>query len=85
MKLHLIPFDPVILPPDLMLALRHPQYFFAAGGILLTLIAVWLLFVPRDLKSLRRATRRSEMETQSILSRLAHHGRHRLWQDQFRH
>ena len=31
MKLGLIPFDPVILPPDLMLALRHPQYLLAAG------------------------------------------------------
>jgi hypothetical protein len=30
-------------PPDLLLALRHPQYFLAAGGILLALIAVWLL------------------------------------------
>ena len=48
MKLHLIPFDPVILPPDIMLALRHPQYFFAAGGILLALIAAWLLFIPRN-------------------------------------
>ena len=34
MKLHLIPFGPIIPPPDLMLALRHPQYFLAAGGIL---------------------------------------------------
>jgi len=31
-------------PPDLMLALRHPQYVLAAGGILLALIAAWLLF-----------------------------------------
>lgn len=31
MKLHLIPFEPLILPPDIMLAFRHPQYFFAAG------------------------------------------------------
>jgi len=46
MKLHLIPFDPIILPPDIMLAMRHPQYFLAAGGILLALIAVWLLFIP---------------------------------------
>jgi hypothetical protein len=30
-------------PPDLLLALRHPQYFLAAGGILLALIAAWLL------------------------------------------
>ena len=85
MKLHLIPFDPIILPPDIMLALRHPQYFLAAGGILLALIAVWLLFIPRNPKALRRATRRSEVEAQSILSRLAHHRRHRLWQNQFRH
>ena len=51
MKLHLIPFNPIILPPDIMVAFRHPHYFFAAGGILLTLIAVWLLFVPRNPKS----------------------------------
>jgi hypothetical protein len=31
MKLGLIPFDPIILPPDIMLALRHPQYFLAAA------------------------------------------------------
>jgi hypothetical protein len=30
-------------PPDFLLALRHPQYFLAAGGILLALIAAWLL------------------------------------------
>ena len=48
MKLHFIPFDPIIPPPDIMLALRHPQYFLAAGGILLALIAVWLLFIPRN-------------------------------------
>ena len=34
---------------------------------------------------LRRAARRSEVEAKSVLSRLAHHRRHRLWQDQFRH
>jgi hypothetical protein len=31
-----------------ILALRHPQYFLAAGGILLALVAVWLLFIPRN-------------------------------------
>jgi hypothetical protein len=35
MKLHLIPFDPIILPPDIMLAMRHPQYFLAADRALL--------------------------------------------------
>ena len=50
MKLHLIPFDPIILPPDIMLALRHPQYFMAVGGFLLAIIAAWLLFVPRNPK-----------------------------------
>ncbi len=43
MKLDLIPFGPIMPPPDLLLALRHPQYYFAAGGILLVLITVWLL------------------------------------------
>jgi hypothetical protein len=43
MKLDLMPFGPIMPPPDLLLALRHPQYFFVAGGILLALIAAWLL------------------------------------------
>ena len=43
MKCDLVPFGP-IMPPDLMLALRHPQYVLAVGGILLALIAAWLLF-----------------------------------------
>jgi hypothetical protein len=42
-KLDLIPFGPIMPPPDLILALRHPQYILAAGGILLALIAAWLL------------------------------------------
>lgn len=50
MKFDLIPFDPVGLPPDFLFALRHPKYFLLAGGILLTLIAAWLLFVPRKRK-----------------------------------
>ncbi|MEI2724353.1 MAG: hypothetical protein V9H26_12730 [Verrucomicrobiota bacterium] len=50
MKLDLIPFGPIMPPPDIMLALRHPQYFLVAGGILLALIAAWLLFVPRHRK-----------------------------------
>jgi hypothetical protein len=45
-KLELIPFDPIVPPPDLILALRNPQYCFAAGGILLALFAAWLLFRP---------------------------------------
>ncbi len=85
MKLDFIPFDPIILPPDIMLALRHPQYFLAArrnsSGVHRSLALV------RSSKSqrLRRAARRSEVEAKSILSRLAHHRRHRLWQNQFRH
>lgn len=43
MKLDLITFDPIMPPPDILLALRYPQYYLVAGGILLTLIAVWLL------------------------------------------
>jgi len=42
-KLDLIPFGPIMPPPDLILALRNTQYALAAGGILLTLIAAWLL------------------------------------------
>ena len=50
MKIGIIPFGPIMPPPDLMLALRNPQYFLAAGGILLAFIAVWLLFIPRNRK-----------------------------------
>jgi hypothetical protein len=50
MKLGLIPFGPIILPPDIMLASRHPQYVLAFSGILLAFIAAWLLFVPRNRK-----------------------------------
>jgi hypothetical protein len=42
-KLDIIPFGPIMPPPDLILALRHPQYILAAGGILLVLVAAWLL------------------------------------------
>jgi len=38
-----IPFGPIMPPPDLLLALRHPQYFLAAGGILLAFVAALLL------------------------------------------
>jgi hypothetical protein len=47
MTLQFIPFDPIMPPPDLLLALRYPQYVFAAGGFLLALVAAWLLFAPR--------------------------------------
>ena len=43
----LIPFGP-IMPPDLILGLRYPQYLFIAGGILLMLLALCLLFVSRN-------------------------------------
>jgi len=46
-KLDLIPFGPIMPPPDLILALRNPKYVMVAGGIMLALIAVWLLFKPR--------------------------------------
>ena len=39
----LIPFGP-IMPPDLILLLRHPQYLFIAASFLLILLALWLLF-----------------------------------------
>jgi hypothetical protein len=50
-KLGLIPFGPIMPPPDLILALRNPQYCLAAGGILLALLAAWLLFGPRGDKN----------------------------------
>ena len=40
MKLDVIPFGPIMPPPDLILALRNPQYLLAAGGILLAIIAI---------------------------------------------
>lgn len=51
MKLDVIPFGPIMPSPDLILALRNPQYVSVAGGIFLTLIAAWLLFVPRNCKN----------------------------------
>ena len=46
----LIPFSPISVPPDLLLALKNPRPVLFAGGILLALIAAWLLFVPRNRK-----------------------------------
>lgn len=51
MKLDLIPFNPISVPPDLLLALKNPRPVLIAGGILLALIAAWLLFVPRNRKA----------------------------------
>ncbi len=50
MKLKLIPFGP-IMPPDLIFGLRYPECVFIVGGILLALIALFLLFVPCNRKS----------------------------------
>jgi len=51
MKFNLVPFNPIIVPPDLLFALKNPRPFLIAGGILLALIAAWLLFVPRNWKA----------------------------------
>ena len=51
MQLNHIPFNPISVPPDLLLALRNPRPFLIAGGILLALIAAWLLFDPRNRKA----------------------------------
>ena len=32
------------MPPDVLLGLKYPQYLFIAGGVLLMLMALWLLF-----------------------------------------
>lgn len=45
-KLEFIPFSPIAFPPDLEWLLRHPRLFMLAGGILLALVAAWLLFKP---------------------------------------
>ncbi len=50
MKLDVIPFGPIMPPPDLLLAMRNPKYFMVAGGIMLVLFAAWLLFSPRNRK-----------------------------------
>ncbi len=47
MKLDFMPFSPIAFPPDLELLLRNPRYLLIAGGIVLALLAVWLLFGPR--------------------------------------
>jgi len=49
-KLDVIPFGPIMPPPDLLLAMRNPKYFMVAGGIMLVLFAAWLLFSPRNRK-----------------------------------
>jgi hypothetical protein len=51
MKFEPIPFDPITVPPDLLLALKNPRPILIAGGILLALIAAWLLFFPRNGKA----------------------------------
>lgn len=45
----LLQFGP-IMPPDIVFGLRYPQYAFIIGGILLILIALCLLFIPRNRK-----------------------------------
>ncbi len=50
MKFNLIPFDPIMPPLDLFLALRNPKYFMLTGGIGLALIAALLLLAPRNRK-----------------------------------
>jgi hypothetical protein len=47
MKLDFMPFSPIAYPPDLKLLLRNPRHLLIAGGIVLALLAVWLLFGPR--------------------------------------
>lgn len=51
MKLDLVPFRPISVPPDFVLALRNPRYFLFAAGIMLVLIAAWILLTPRNRKS----------------------------------
>jgi hypothetical protein len=47
MKFQPIPFGPIV-PPDLLLGLKYPEYLFIAGGALLALLAFYLLLVPRS-------------------------------------
>jgi type IV secretion system coupling TraD/TrwB family protein len=48
---YVVPFNPIIVPPDLLLALKYPRPVLIATSILLALIAAWLLFVPRNSKA----------------------------------
>jgi hypothetical protein len=41
------PFGPIMPPPDFILALRYPQYYFAIGGILLAAHRNLALVLPR--------------------------------------
>jgi hypothetical protein len=50
MKFQVMPFDPILPPPDLFLALRNPKYFMLASGVALALIAALLLLAPRNRK-----------------------------------
>jgi hypothetical protein len=50
MTLQFIRFDHIVIPPDLLLPLRYPHYVFVTGGILLALVATWLLFPPSKSK-----------------------------------
>ena len=45
----LIQFGP-IMPTDLILLWRYPQFLFIAGGVLLMLLALWLLFFAGNTK-----------------------------------
>lgn len=46
-KLDLLPFDRLGIPPDIVPALRNPEHVMLAAGIFLILTAAWLLFAPR--------------------------------------
>jgi len=49
----LIQFGP-IMPTDLILLWRYPQFLFIAGGVLLMLLALWLLFFAGTLNAASR-------------------------------
>ncbi|HUA67162.1 MAG TPA: type IV secretion system DNA-binding domain-containing protein [Candidatus Saccharimonadales bacterium] len=44
MTFQFIPFDPIMPPPDFLLALKNPRYFLLVGGAILILTAALVLF-----------------------------------------
>jgi hypothetical protein len=47
MKFGFIHFNPISVPPDLLFALKHSRALLLVSGVVLVLIALWLLFVHR--------------------------------------
>ena len=85
MKLDFMPFSPIAFPPDLELLLAaSPIPPVGWRHFAWRCVAAWLLFAPRSTDFVARLGGLT-WKRNSVLSRLAHHRRYRLWQDEFRH